>query len=178
MTSPTDQTPPHTFQAARLAMHGDTPTLKRVWQGLLASFGLPVKVDAAPSADTSTELAQERTQLALERSYLACDRTLQAWVRTSLSMISFGFTLGKLGQAVDSVAFKGMLRHEWTVSSVAYFLVILGTLGLLGATFQHLISLGKLRAQGLRSQPSISFIIAVFLVLLGGFSFSALVMQL
>ncbi len=46
----------------------------------------------------SNELAQERTDLALERTLMAADRSLMAWVRTSLSMTSFGFTIYKLLQ--------------------------------------------------------------------------------
>ena len=178
MTSPADQTQAPTLEVARLLIRGGTTRLMQLWQGLQASLGLAAKETEAPSVDESTNLARERTQLALQRSYLACDRTLQAWIRTSLSMISFGFTLGKLGQAVQSAEFKGFLRREWSVDSVAYFLVVLGTVGLLAATYQHLVSLSGLRAQGLRNQPSISFIIAMFLVLLGVFAFSALVMNL
>jgi len=178
MTSPTQQALPRAADVARFVIDGGTTRLRRIWQGLQASFGLRVETRADLPADESTELSRERTHLALERSYLACDRTLQAWIRTSLSMISFGFTLGKLGQAAESGDFKGMLMRQWSVRGIAYFLVILGTLGLLAAIFQHLISLGNLRVQGFRNQPSISFFIAAFLTLLGGFAFSALVLHL
>jgi len=42
------------------------------------------------------------TQLALQRSFLATERTLMAWIRTSISMIGFGFTLAKLFQSLAS----------------------------------------------------------------------------
>lgn len=41
---------------------------------------------------TANELAVERTDLALERTVMAASRSLMAWIRTSLSLISFGFT--------------------------------------------------------------------------------------
>jgi putative membrane protein len=41
--------------------------------------------------DTSTRLAVERTRLANER-------TLMAWIRTSTSLIAFGFTILKFFQ--------------------------------------------------------------------------------
>ena len=38
--------------------------------------------------------------MARERTILAADRTLMAWIRTTLSMISFGFTIYKFLQAM------------------------------------------------------------------------------
>ena len=35
------------------------------------------------------------------RTIMAADRTLMAWIRTSLSMLSFGFTIYKFLQAID-----------------------------------------------------------------------------
>jgi len=39
--------------------------------------------------------------LALDRTRLAAERTLMAWVRTALSMISFGFTIYKFLQVLQ-----------------------------------------------------------------------------
>jgi putative membrane protein len=54
----------------------------------------------ARPGDVATTPVHQRTDLAMERNYLAADRTLMAWMRTSLSMISFGFTIGKLRQVM------------------------------------------------------------------------------
>ena len=35
-------------------------------------------------------------------------RSLMAWLRTSLSMISFGFTIGKLGQTLQEINVTGL----------------------------------------------------------------------
>ena len=45
---------------------------------------------------STTELAQQRTDLAKYRSRAAADRTLMAWIRTSLSLIGFGFGIPTL----------------------------------------------------------------------------------
>ena len=70
-----------------------------------------------PSKPTKTnnELAEDRTELAKYRSRAAADRTLMAWIRTSLSLISFGFGIPtivkaiektQVGQQINSVSFS------------------------------------------------------------------------
>ena len=43
-------------------------------------------------------------ELARERNRVAAERTLMAWIRTSLSLISFGFGLDKIIAAIRSNA--------------------------------------------------------------------------
>ena len=120
------------------------------------------------------------TNLAMDRNYMAAERTLMAWIRTALSMISFGFTIGKLGQVISSVEVKGLLSNTrmLSVESIAYFLVILGTLALLMASIQHRVRIHQLYTMGLRRQVSTSFVVAVLLIVVGGFALSSLVMAL
>jgi len=120
------------------------------------------------------------TNLAMDRNYMAAERTLMAWIRTALSMISFGFTIGKLGQVVRSIEVKSLLGNTrmMGVESIAYFLVVLGTLALLMASIQHRVRLYQLYAMGLRRQISTSFVVAVLLIVVGGFALSSLVMAL
>ncbi len=137
------------------------------------------QVTGETAADTGTRLAHERTDLALDRSYLAAERTLQAWVRTALSMISFGFTLGKLSDAIHGEAVVGALGNRtWSIKSVAYYLVVIGTISLVGATLQHWVRVRRLNAMGLPRQLSIAFVVALMLAVVGGFAFSALVLKL
>ena len=132
---------------------------------------------AAPAGKTSTELAHERTDLAVLRSYMAAERTLMAWIRTTLSMISFGFTLAKLGQAMHDIEVRRLLGGVQIVGvrRIGYFLVVLGTLALFGATLQYRGEIKELRRQGLTKRFSISVIVAGVLILLGGFAFTSLV---
>jgi putative membrane protein len=150
------------------------PLIGRLRLGLAAALGIE------PRGSTGRDRLDHGTLLAVERSYLAADRTLMAWIRTALSMISFGFTIGKLGQTVADIELQGGLRGPRMVSveSVAYFLVILGTSALLAALLQYLISVGEYAAMGLRHRVSISFVVGVVLVAVGGLAFTALVMQL
>jgi len=46
-------------------------------------------------------------ELAKERSRAAAERTMMAWIRTSLSLISFGFGLDKIVGAINASRFEG-----------------------------------------------------------------------
>ena len=70
----------------------------------------------------------------------------------------------------------GTLRTV-SVQSLAYFLVILGTLALLAATVQHVRRSYELMRHGLKPQFSIAVIVAVLLVVVGGFALSSLVLE-
>jgi putative membrane protein len=67
------------------------------------------------------------------RTIMAADRTLMAWIRTSLSMLSFGFTIYK---ALEALSSKGDMAHPNSPQQVGLFLtgmgvtaIVLGTIG-------------------------------------------------
>jgi putative membrane protein len=128
--------------------------------------------------DRSTRLAVTRTDLALERSVMAAERTLMAWIRTSLAMISFGFTMGKLGDALDSAKVDLIFGRTTDIVGVAYYLVIIGTLSLIIAGAQYKVETAALARQGVHGRFSLAFFIAVLLSLLGIFVFTDLVLRL
>ena len=153
------------------------------WRRLINAIGLGSGQRPQPAPDgenVGTRLARRRTELALDRTYLAEERTLMAWIRTALSMISFGFSMAKLFQALrgDKGLWKGALGHEYSVESVGYYLVVMGTGGLMIAVVQHYLRVRRLRAMGLRRGVSGAFVVGVLLCLLGVFAFSSLVLKL
>jgi len=136
-----------------------------------------VQPDVNP-ADRSKRLADTGTELALERTLMASERTLMAWVRTSLALISFGFTLGKLGDVLTSAKVTLWRDRTADVMGVAYYLVILGTVALVLAAVQNRVEVRALSRQGLARRPSLAFVMAILLSLLGLFVFTDLVTQL
>lgn len=48
-----------------------------------------------------TEYSRERRDLALQRTHLANQRTFQAWIRTSLSLVGFGFGIAKFLSSIS-----------------------------------------------------------------------------
>lgn len=79
---------------------------------------------------------QTTDEMATDRTWLAHERTLMAWIRTSTSMITFGFTIYKFFQfeaGRDSKVAQGLI----TPRGFALILVGIGLISLLLATIEH-----------------------------------------
>ena len=72
------------------------------------------------------------------RTIMAADRTLMAWIRTSLSMLSFGFTIYKFLEAQKD------LVHPNSPQQVGLFLVGLGTASMILGTISFWSTLREL----------------------------------
>jgi putative membrane protein len=121
----------------------------------------------------------QNTQLALQRSFLAAERTLMAWIRTSISMIGFGFTLAKLFQSLASsnVLVRGPAGNVWTAEGVGMLLISLGTFALIVAVFDHRRQLKQLHAVGLGQRFSLTLTVASTLSILGLMALVSLVVS-
>ncbi len=121
----------------------------------------------------ATSLANE---LARERNREAAERTLMGWIRTALSLIGFGFGIGKLDDYLKSAGLHTRLEpgHSSLVFGASF--IVLGILGLLAATVQHVRILRRL------SQPNfaynamrpIAMTVASLLMLIGVFGLIAI----
>ena len=131
--------------------------------------------ETAP-AKSSDELAQMRTDLAVDRTLMAADRSLMAWVRTSLSMISFGFTIYKVIEAFQQQG--GQVHSANMARNVGLFLTGLGTVAAVTGTLEYWYRLKALRqARAFRIlQPS--FVIALIMSAAGLFMFIGIVSML
>lgn len=107
------------------------------------------------------------TQLAYDRTWLAFERTMQAWIRTAMSCITFGFTVFKLADIVDS---NGNPRRLAGPHEVGTFLVVLGFIALSMATLQYRENIKSLRLEYGRSPRSLSVLFAGIIALLGVFA--------
>lgn len=105
-------------------------------------------------------------KLAIGRTVLAQERTLMATVRTSVSLISFGFTIAKFFQDLKSMKILG---NETNIPSsrLGLWLVIIGTVYIILSSIQHVLVIKSLHFDGQKKRISFTFILAVIIALLG-----------
>jgi len=131
----------------------------------------------AMQKDRGTVLAEERTDLALHRTIIAAERTLMAWVRTALSMIGFDFTIYKFFQYLPQDLAAGNIRRPQAPRNLGLTLITLGTLALVAAAWQHRSFLNEIGMSQKRHIWSISFVVAIFVVLIGAIAFYGVLLR-
>ena len=124
-------------------------------------------------SDAGTDLARDRTELARERSREAADRTLMAWIRTSLSLITFGFGIDRVFSFLETADASPRFDPLRATRIVGGALIVLGVLGLGAATIQHWRILQRLKHGQFEygAFRPITMVVAVLLLLIGIFSF-------
>jgi putative membrane protein len=113
------------------------------------------------------ERKDKTVNLGFERTRLAADRTLMAWIRTSVSMISFGFTIYKFFQYILETNLSGRLTHN-APRNFGVVLVVLGMLLLALAIVEYFLFLRKLSLDtGEKFTVSTALVAALLLSLVG-----------
>jgi putative membrane protein len=125
--------------------------------------------DKANVVNISNELAKERNREAAER-------TLMAWIRTALSLIGFGFGIGKLATYVEA---SGLHTSRDPVHASLVFgagFIVVGILGLLAAIVQHVRILNRLSHPDFayNAMRPIAMTVASMLILIGVFGLVAI----
>jgi putative membrane protein len=121
---------------------------------------------------TANELADIRTELAVERTVLAAGRTLMGWIRTALSLISFGFTIHKILQAARGSAELGFFYAQGP-RHVGLILIGLGTASVALGTIDYFSTLDRLNQMSERNyRPyNFTFVMGLLIGLFGLFLF-------
>ena len=129
---------------------------------------------SALSGDTTDR--NTATELTKERNRLAADRTLMAWIRTALSLIGFGFGIGKLFEYLRAAGLREAADPIRSTKIFGGSFIILGMLALLSAVIQHTRILQRL------DQPDyaynvmrpITVTVAIMLLMIGAFGLAGI----
>lgn len=123
-------------------------------------------------------MAYLTNELAKERNRAAAERTMMAWIRTCLSLISFGFGLDRIIGAIKATRFQGSDHTGLSVRLVSIGFVLVGILAMAAATRQHLRTLRLIRRVDFVyvDQRSITVFTAVSLTIIGIIAFVLLVL--
>ncbi len=126
------------------------------------------------ATEISTEHLDPKTQAKKPSNWsvlstrLASERPLRAALRTSLSLIGFGFTIYKFFESVRTTLGEGGPIRVHGPRRLGLTLVALGVLVLVGGACQHWLFLKSLRRETGQEFPvSVSLIAAVLLALTG-----------
>lgn len=88
--------------------------------------------DRTNMANERTVLARERTELARQRNHLANERTFQAWIRTSLSLMGFGFIIEQFSiflrinkNLIENIELVSASSYSWLIGELLIVLAII-----------------------------------------------------
>ena len=126
------------------------------------------------SIEPRTEKMNATIKLAVDRTRLAHERTLMAWVRTAISLISFGFTIYKFFQ----IEHAGKQDRGFSATGFSVLMIVFGLVSLLMATLQHRRELNALRAEYPEIPPrSLARVLAALISVLGILALTTVVLR-
>lgn len=124
-------------------------------------------------ANTNTELAKERNRAAAER-------TLMAWIRTCLSLISFGFGVDRIVTALQKSTVYEYIDDPLHVTRILGLSFIgIGTCAIILAALEHRQELQHIADEKYRykSRLSLAFFVAISIFVTGLFAFVGIVIK-
>jgi putative membrane protein len=102
--------------------------------------------DSSGALAETTEVRDLREPAALVRTALSSEQTLMSWVRTSLSLSTFGFSIAKFFQYLAS---QTDAQVSDSPRRLGLALICLGVVVLVTALVEHVLRIRSLKGQGL-----------------------------
>lgn len=115
--------------------------------------------------EVQVEPTLSNTDLAHERTMLAENRTLMAWIRTSISLNSFGFTIYKFFHEMSQSTAPS--HRLFTPRNVGLLMITFGLLSLVWGLMEHYDMIKKLKKGYPQLERSKTTWLAILILLFG-----------
>ncbi|MBV8884805.1 MAG: DUF202 domain-containing protein [Chroococcidiopsidaceae cyanobacterium CP_BM_RX_35] len=115
-----------------------------------------------------------QAELAKERNRAAAERTLMAWIRTSLSLISFGFGIDSIVSAIRSFQATENINPVRFSRIFGLAFIALGVYAMIVAAIEHRRELRQIQRNAdyfYDPRRSLGFTVAFALIAIGSFAF-------
>ena len=119
----------------------------------------------------------EIPNLPVMNTLMAADRTLMSWTRTSLSLLSFGFTIFKILQGFQDAEGKFVVRSD-VPRDAGLFLTAMGTFAMVMGTLEYWQTLKVLHQQRIFGRPRAPLIMAMIMSVSGVLLFVSILVKL
>jgi len=118
-------------------------------------------------------------ELARERNRASAERTLMAWIRTSLSLISFGVGIEGIIDAIYINVGTGKNHPISIIRIIGIAFVALGTGAMIAATLEHPKTIRRIQRGDFThaTDLSLGLIVAILLCLIGLFAFIGIMLR-
>lgn len=111
-------------------------------------------------------------ELAKERTRAAADRTLMAWIRTSLSLIGFGFGIPTIIRTLETTRVGAHLNPHHITNAVGLAFISIGMFAMAAALKEHHLMLKRIQSDRFTySSTRTTEIVGLALLLVGLVSF-------
>ncbi|WP_448604761.1 YidH family protein [Thermoleptolyngbya sp.] len=112
-------------------------------------------------------------ELAKERNRAAAERTLLAWIRTSLSLIGFGFGIDQIVAAIQRTRRLDDLETMYLARIIGLAFIAVGLYAVLSAAIEHRWELRRIQRDDYLYTPrrSNALAVAIALMVIGIFAF-------
>jgi len=119
-----------------------------------------------PEAEAKETSGETPPNLPVMNTLMAADRTLMSWTRTSLSLLSFGFTIYKILEGFQDAGGKFVVRTD-VPRDAGLFLTGMGTLAMVMGTIEYWQTLKVLHQQRIFGRPRSPLIMALIMSVAG-----------
>jgi putative membrane protein len=121
-----------------------------------------------------------QAELARERNRAAAERTLMAWIRTSLSLISFGFGIDSIVSAIRSFQATEDIDPIRFSRIFGLAFIALGIYAMIGAAIEHRRELRHIQRHAdyfYIPRRSLGWTVALALIAIGSLAFVAVLLR-